>query len=46
MKMGLVLGIGAGAITTYALMSKSCDLAKNIRKFGKKIVKKVQDITD
>lgn len=45
MKMSLLIGIGTGAIATYAVMSKG-SMEKNMKKQGKKIMKKIQDLVE
>lgn len=46
MRIGLLVGVGAGAITTYALMSRGGMIERNLRKQGKKLMKKIQDLVD
>ena len=43
MRTSLVIGMGTGAVATYALMSKNMDFEKTMKKQSKKVMKKLQD---
>lgn len=44
MKTSLVVGMGTGAVATYAVMSKGMGLEKVMKKQSKKVVKKLQEL--
>ena len=44
MRTSLVVGMGTGAVATYAFMGKNMGLEKTMKKQSKKIMKKVQEL--
>ena len=46
MRTSLVIGMGTGAVATYALMSKNMGLEKTMKKQSKKVMKKLQELFD
>ncbi len=44
MKTSLVIGMGTGAVATYAFMGRNMGLEKSMKKQSKKIMKKVQEL--